>query len=35
MVENKEDREEEKEYLNKSLPAPTDSLNQYMAEINL
>ncbi len=34
MVENKQDIEEEKEYINKSLPAPTDSLNQYMAEIN-
>jgi RNA polymerase sigma-32 factor len=34
MVKNKEDIEEEKEYLNKSLPTPTDSLNQYMVEIN-
>jgi RNA polymerase sigma-32 factor len=35
MVKNKEDIiEEEKEYINKSLPAPKDSLNQYMTEIN-
>ncbi len=34
MVKNKEDIEEEKEHLNKSLPTPTDSLNQYMVEIN-
>lgn len=32
MVENKEDIEEE--YINRSLPAPMGSLNQYMTEIN-
>ena len=41
MVENKQNVEEEKEekekgseYLNKSLPAPTDSVKKYMAEIS-
>ena len=41
MVENKENLEEEKEekekgsgHLNKSLPAPTDSVKKYMAEIS-
>lgn len=41
MAENKQNVEEEKEekekgseYLNKSLPAPTDSVKKYMAEIS-